>query len=60
MTRFLVEYKLHEAWETWTVEVPDGTTAEQVLSGEVEADFVELRSSSNDGMTATKVDDVID
>lgn len=50
-----ITQELIGSWETWIVEVPDGTTDEQIKSGEVQPQFLELNDSGFDGHTITTV-----
>lgn len=52
-----VTYELTKAYEVWTVEVPEGTTHEQILDGTADVEFVCLDDSGNTYMQAVEVED---
>jgi hypothetical protein len=53
----IVTFALSAAWETWTVEVPDGTTDEEILNMTADVEFVCMEESGNNSMDAIEVED---
>lgn len=58
MKRMRVTYSLTDAWETWTVEVPDDVTADDVLAGRVDAELSNLEESGSGRFTPTDVNEL--
>lgn len=54
--RMLITQELTGAWETWTIEVPDGTTEEQVKNHDVEIEYLGIDDSGYDSGSITAVE----
>jgi hypothetical protein len=50
-----ITFALYNAWEVWTISVPDDATEEDIAAGTVEWDFVCLEDAGNSNMTVEEV-----